>query len=79
MNKVKKVRFASKIVVLSIICIIIYIIIDIILLCAVGDEPEITPYVFAFFGGELTLLAAKRIFTDNKTNKTEEEEEDDNL
>jgi len=73
MNKVKKTRFATKIVIASIICIIVYIIIDIMLLCIIGSEPEITPYVFGFFGGELSLLAAKRIFEYRKKTEVDEE------
>jgi hypothetical protein len=78
MNKWKKIRFATKIVVVCIICIILYIIVDLILFKTNLQEPEITPYVFGFFGGELMILAAKRIFADSKTNKIEEKKEDDN-
>ena len=73
MNKAKKTRFATKIVIVSIICIIFYIILDIVVLYTTGSEPEITPYVFGFFGGELFILAAKRIFEYRKKTEVDEE------
>ena len=62
MAKFSKLRFASQVVIASVLAIVVYIIVDIIILLTIGFEPSITPYVFAFFGGELMLLAAKRIF-----------------
>jgi len=70
MSKFSELRFASKVVIISIISIITYIISDIVILLASGVEPSITPYVFGFFGGELTLLAAKRIFVKEDSQTT---------
>jgi hypothetical protein len=70
MAKFKRLRFASQIVVVSITAISIYILIDIAALLITGTEPTITPYVFGFFGGELTLLAAKRILVKEGTTAT---------
>lgn len=67
MAKFSELRFASKVVIMSVMSIVLYIIADIIILLATGSEPAITPYVFGFFGGELTLLAAKRIFVKEAT------------
>ncbi len=46
---------------------------DIVVLYTTGSEPEITPYVFGFFGGELFILAAKRIFEYRKKTEVDEE------
>ena len=70
MSKFSELRFASKIVVISVVSIAAYIIGDIIILLTSGVEPAITPYVFGFFGGELTLLAAKRIFVKESATTT---------
>lgn len=69
MVKFSKLRFASKVVILCVLVIFLYILADIIILLTSGVEPAITPYVFGFFGGELMLLAAKRIFV-KESNKT---------
>jgi len=66
MNRFKKTRFASKVVIVAIVFVVIYIIADVTMFYVTDLEPSITPYVFGFFGGELTLLAAKRIFTKSK-------------
>jgi len=56
-------RFASFIVLLAIVNITVFTIIDIILLATIGVElVEIMPYFFAFWGGEMVMLAAIRIF-----------------
>lgn len=82
MNKFKKTRFASKIVLIAITFVGLYVITDIVMFYINGSEPEITPFVFGFFGGELTLLAAKRIFTKNKKEEEgidgEENNDDEN-
>lgn len=75
MIKFSGLRFASKVVIVSVIAIIVYILGDIAILLTTGVEPSITPYVFGFFGGELTLLAAKRIFV--KELKTENVTDDE--
>jgi hypothetical protein len=84
MNNLKKIRFATIVVIISIICIILYTIVDLFLFYQTGNEPEITPYIFGFFGTELTVLAIKRILDNkkkkaDKDDKTNKEEEDDNL
>lgn len=70
MSKFSELRFASKIVVISVISVATYIVADIVILLTSGVEPSITPYVFGFFGGELTLLAAKRIFVKESATTT---------
>lgn len=63
-KRFNKLRFASVIVIFSVVAISLYTILDVIIFLKTGSELEyITPYVFSFFGGELVLLAAKRIFT----------------
>lgn len=62
MIKFSELRFASQVVIIAVVFIVLYIVTDIVILLTNGVEPSITPYVFGFFGGELTLLAAKRIF-----------------
>lgn len=63
MAKFNKMRFASVVVILAIINITLFAIVDIILFVSVGREPtEIMPYFFGFWGCEIVVLAAKRIF-----------------
>ena len=73
MAKFNTLRFASKIVIISIIAIIIYTTVDVVIFMNMGDEPAITPYFYSFFGGELILCAAKRIFSkEDKSSSTKQ-------
>lgn len=70
MSKFKAMRFASLVVVLAIINVTIFTIIDILLLAFTNLEPTaIMPYFFGFWGGEMVLLAAKRIFVKENSKK----------
>lgn len=69
----KKRKFSNFMVIISALAIIGYVALDVILQHNVGCEisPTITPYWFAFWGGEIFMLAGikvSKVFKDNSDN-----------
>lgn len=79
MAKFNKLRFASVVVILAIINIMLFTITNFIFLAVFSTEAtEIMPYFFGFWGCEVVVLAAKRIFEESKTKTTAVKEKGDN-
>lgn len=79
MAKFNKLRFASIVVILAIINIMLFTITNFIFLAVFSTEAtEIMPYFFGFWGCEVVVLAAKRIFEERKTKTIGVKEKGDN-
>ena len=70
MARFNKLRFASIVVILAIINVMLFTIVNFIFLAIFSVEAtQIMPYFFGFWTCEIVMLAAKRIFEDNETKK----------
>ena len=79
MARFNKLRFASIVVVLAIINVMLFTIVNFIFLAVFSTEAtEIMPYFFGFWGCEVVVLAAKRILEENKAKTTNIKEKGDN-
>ena len=79
MAKFNKLRFASIVIILAIINIMLFTIANFVFLAVFSTEAtEIMPYFFGFWGCEVVVLAAKRIFETAKTKTGTAKEKGDN-
>ena len=79
MAKFNKLRFASIVVILAIINVMLFTITNFIFLAVFyTEETEIIPYFFGFWGCEVVVLAAKSIFEERKTKTIGVKEKGDN-
>lgn len=79
MAKFNKLRFASIVIILAIINVMLFTAVNFVFLAIFSTEAtEIMPYFFGFWGCEVVVLAAKRIFETAKTKNTTVKEKGDN-
>ena len=79
MAKFNKLRFASIVIILAIINVMLFTAVNFVFLAVFSTEAaEIMPYFFGFWGCEIVVLAAKRIFETAKTKNTTAKEKGDN-
>lgn len=79
MAKFNKLRFASIVIILAIANVMLFTTVNFVFLAVFSTEAtEIMPYFFGFWGCEVVVLAAKRIFETSKTKNATEKEKGDN-
>jgi len=79
MAKFNKLRFASIVIILAIVNVMIFTAVNFVFLAVFSTEAtEIMPYFFGFWGCEVVVLAAKRIFETAKTKNISAKEKGDN-
>lgn len=79
MAKFNKLRFASVVVILAIINVMLFTAVNFVFLAVFSTEAtEIMPYFFGFWGCEVVVLAAKRILGTAKTKNTTAKEKGGN-
>ena len=79
MAKFNKLRFASIVIILAIINVMLFTAVNFVFLAVFSTEAtEIMPYFFGFWGCEVVVLAAKRIFETAKTKNISAKEKGDN-